>query len=231
MSDIVDFDIRKKSDKSWSIHRSRACFSGFYGSLNNYDEVGIYVKKGSVTKISEEELRLYIKLFQDMGFHLKLEEKDCNNNSAFFISWKIGNEKGENSIFSSMILMNAIRYLYGNDFPEKIVKSFLYLAKYRMPEVNIFTRFLMAHRAHTSYMNTNHSIQNYYNLEKPLTDAQVKELILDCKTNPYRVRDTLPKTGNAVPGAELINLQQMFKDKLTLKQIYTKYNELCEKYM
>lgn len=243
MSYCCNFRVTKTNGEKEEVHNT-SCFAGYYGRMDSFKEIGIYVLKnynfGNYNKLnkmqfSKKEVEAYVKLLRKIGFYLTFEDNvpctvsNGTTHDSYFISWKIGNKEGENNNYSTLILMNAIRYLYEKPFPE-IVEGFLHLSKYRNKEINFFTRFLMAHYA-PERVHSGHCIRSSYSqLEKPLTNEQVKNLVLNNKDRHYLVQNTLPHCMRGCPVKETNELTRMFKDKVILKDIYQKYKELCEKY-
>lgn len=237
MSYCCNYDV-----KNGSKVRNAACFREIYRCLSSVKEVTVYVLKdynfsspcgnhsaSNTLLYSEEEIEEYINLLNKCGFNLNLKVGKCDEKDAYLISFKIGKEKGENSIFASLILLNAIRYLYEHTY-NHVPGAFLHLCKYENDDVNIFTRFLIANWIIPSTAGFGHCTRNRCLLEKPLTDNEVKKHVIEYYENVTCVQGVLPKCKSFIPVTDSDQLKKMLENKLTLNEIYTKYLELCEKY-
>lgn len=216
--------------------RGADCFGGYYDQMHSYKNIKVFILKNypypyeqsSDMSYTTEAVIKYVDYFKKMGFTLDFSEEKIKLNSktcdAYAVSWKIGNQDGENTVLSTLILMNALRYLYENPY-QKIVDAFFHLAS-QEGDVHLFNRFLIAHVVAHNFPS-GHMLHKPHFLEILLNDDEIETLIKKDNTPYSWVQGNLKVTKhlNETPIAELIN------NNKSLNEIYTKYKELCEKYM
>lgn len=218
-------------------HFGNACFGSVYTRMDIYSKIKIYVPKifpqiyqaGNKLPFSKEDIEKLVLCLKDIGFNVILsEEKKEPFGDSYTFTWEIGNEENKNGIFSTLILMNIVRYLYENPY-QRIIRNFLYLASFEDPEINYWNRLLMSHHSIDPYSGTGHMFGSSYCFELLRTNEQVKSEIINNKRVAKSVSGFLPLSKN-IPRAEADIVTKAIEDKLTLKEIHTKYQELCVKY-
>lgn len=187
-------------------------------------------------RFSKGEINRYVELLQRIGFKLSYEEIE-----KFELSPGLNEDcykftiTNENTPLSMLILCNAIRYLHETDF-YKIVKTFLAICNMK-GRMNTWNRFILAHRISGSISNSNHTIDDNQVINKFITIPQIRKYILENTNNYSCVAANIPKSIScyAKPGTGDIRnivvntfpreLQELFKNNASLKEIEAKYIE------